>query len=212
MDWSRGDLSKAAKVSQETIKNIEHGIFRPQEVTELALIRACAAHGVEFIGLTGVRQVEDTVVRLEGNDGFRKFVDSVYETCRMPYTPELDNKQICISNVNEHNFAKYLGDYLNTHIERMNDIKDVKMKVLVRNSEASNQSSEARGSVYRECRQLKGDYSGDVPFYVYGNNLAILIFDEKKPPQIVIISSSLVSKAYKEQFNVLWSISAPIKD
>jgi transcriptional regulator with XRE-family HTH domain len=211
LDWSRSDLSKASKVSQETIKNIEHGVFRPQETTEEAIIGAFAAQGVEFTDGNGVRRVRDSVLRLEGVDGFKRFVDSVYETARLPYSPEMENKLICISNVNESLFSEYLGDYLPFHVRRMNEIKDLKFKVLVKNPSGAARITEARDSQYRECRQIPGDYTGNVPFYVYGNSLAILIFDEKPAPQIVIISSPLVAKAYREQFDIMWSYAKPLK-
>ncbi len=212
LDWSRSELSKASKVSQETIKNIEHGVFRPQETTEEAIIRAFAAQGVEFVEANGVRQVRDSVIRLEGRDGFKRFVDSVYEVVRLPYSPEKENKLVCISNVDEALFAESLGDYLSSHIRRMNEIKDLRFKVLVKYTAGSPRIAEARESQYRECRQLQGDFNGNVPFYVYGDKLAILIFEKEQEPQIVIISSPLVAKAYREQFNIMWSSAKPLKN
>jgi DNA-binding XRE family transcriptional regulator len=205
LDWSRSDLSKASGISPETIKNIEHGTFRPQETTADAIVRAFASHGVEFTDNNGIRQVADAVIRLEGAEGFKRFLDSVYDVARSPETSATEEKPICISNVNEELFAQYLGDYLAKHIARMNEIKNMKIKVLVRNDTGSDNASDSRGSLYRECRQVCGEQSGNVPFYVYGDNLAILIFDDKKALQIVIISSSLVAKAYREQFEIMWS-------
>src|SRR6202012_3205205 len=40
LDWTRADLAKAANISPETVKNIEHGTFKPQENTAEAIVKA----------------------------------------------------------------------------------------------------------------------------------------------------------------------------
>src|SRR5580693_2891148 len=55
LDWTRADLAKAANISPETVKNIEHGTFNPQEGTANAIIQAFLIHDVEFIEEEGVR-------------------------------------------------------------------------------------------------------------------------------------------------------------
>ena len=52
---------------------------------------------------------------------------------------------------------------------------------------------------------------GNVPFYVFGDKLAIIIFEEQRDSRIVVISSALVAKAYREQFDVLWASAGRIE-
>ncbi|MDD3289211.1 MAG: helix-turn-helix domain-containing protein, partial [Alphaproteobacteria bacterium] len=54
LDWTRGDLAKAAGLSQETIKNVEYSSFHPQEATTNAIINAFLAHDVHFVEDEGV--------------------------------------------------------------------------------------------------------------------------------------------------------------
>lgn len=49
LDWSRGELAKEAKISAETIKNIEHGTFLPKEETLKAIIETFARYGIQFV-------------------------------------------------------------------------------------------------------------------------------------------------------------------
>jgi DNA-binding XRE family transcriptional regulator len=49
LDWSRSELAKEARVSPETIKNIEHGIFIPQKSTLATLIETFARRGIQFV-------------------------------------------------------------------------------------------------------------------------------------------------------------------
>jgi len=51
LDWTRTELAKAANLSPETIKNIEHGTFRPSETTCDSLLHTFTRHNVEFFSL-----------------------------------------------------------------------------------------------------------------------------------------------------------------
>src|SRR5882757_9483274 len=84
LDWTRADLAKAANISPETVKNIEHGTFKPQENTAEAIVQAFAVHSVKFTDNEGVQILHDTVLKFEGFDGFRKFMDDVYEAAKDP--------------------------------------------------------------------------------------------------------------------------------
>jgi DNA-binding XRE family transcriptional regulator len=52
MDWSRAELAEAAKISPETIKNIEFGTFEPQPGTLSAILQAFADNGIQFLNLS----------------------------------------------------------------------------------------------------------------------------------------------------------------
>jgi len=55
LNWTRTECGKATNVSPETIKNIEHSVFSPQETTNAKLVNTFAAHGVELISLVNFR-------------------------------------------------------------------------------------------------------------------------------------------------------------
>ncbi len=84
------------------------------------------------------------------------------------------------------------------------------MFILLREKPTTKVQEESRGS-YREYRlRPKGD-NANASFYVYGDKLAILNFEQmENGPQIVVISSALAAKAYREQFDALWRSSAPL--
>lgn len=58
LDWTRSELAKASGLSAETIKNIEHGVYAPQN-RHPAIIHACAAHSVEFTETTASEKVQE---------------------------------------------------------------------------------------------------------------------------------------------------------
>lgn len=210
LDWTRVDLAKAAGISPETIKNIEHGVFRPQEGTRSLIALAFRAHDVEFIENEGVIRRRDTVQRLEGPEGFRRLMDDVYEAAQHQSAVVNGDKPICLSNINDTLFMKYLGDYLIHHAHRMNALKNVKIHILIDKAPSLTIPGETAEQCYREYRQLPDQATSNVPFYVYGDKLAIIVFDEEPAPQIVIISSALIARAYREQFNILWKTAQPV--
>jgi transcriptional regulator with XRE-family HTH domain len=209
LDWSRSDLSKASKVSPETIKNIEHGTFKPQDTTEDAIIHAFAAQGVEFIENEGVILRRDSVSRYQGVDGFKRFLDDVYDAAKQPFSAIDGNKPLYATSIGDEDFPRILGDYFLFHVRRMNDIKNLKMRLLIREMPTTKLAEEAHSS-YREYRlRPKGD-SANASFYVYGDKLAILNFElVDNSPQILVISSALAAKAYREQFEVAWKAATP---
>jgi len=211
LDWTRSDLAKAANVSPETIKNIEHGTFRPQETTADAIISAFAANGVEFVGLEGVSLRRDSVARYEGIEGFKRFLDEVYAAAQQPYSADGGDRPLCATSIGDQNFSQHLGDFFISHVRRMNAIKNFKMRILHREKPTTKVAEEEAGS-YREYRLRSKEDNANASFYVYGDKLAILNFEQaENSPQIVVISSALAAKAYREQFDALWRAAAPLK-
>jgi len=51
MDWTRSELAEAAKISPETVKNIEFGTFQPQSATLECLLRTFSQNGIQFLNL-----------------------------------------------------------------------------------------------------------------------------------------------------------------
>src|SRR5947209_8792214 len=82
LDWTRTDLAKAANISPETVKNIEHGTFRPQEQTADAIVKAFAAHDVRFTENEGVQKSRELLKSFVGEKGYLDFLDDIYNTMR----------------------------------------------------------------------------------------------------------------------------------
>jgi hypothetical protein len=209
LDWTRTELAEAAKISPETVKNIEHGIFRPQEETAGRIIKAFTEHDVMFTEDDGVKLKKDSVIRFEGSEGFKKFMDDVYEVTKKNLEEINSGKSICLSVSDDGLFIKHLGDYFDMHARRMNAIGIVKMKILTKDKPTFYLQEETPETSYREYRLFTQQNVGNVPFYVYGDKLAIMIFD-KDDVSIIAISSALAAKAYREQFDVLWQAATPL--
>lgn len=203
LDWTRSDLAKAASLSPETIKNIEHGAFRPQDATSTAIIRAFASFGVEFTDNEGVMRRRDVVTRYDGREEFKRFMDDIY---RVVSDPTQGEKPVYVSNVDDRMFIKYLGDYTDIHVDRMNELYKTK-KTIVKVLTGEESFYKAPNGHYLEYRWMPAHEMVTVPFYVYGDKLAIIVFGDDPDPQVLVIASAMIAKAYREQFEVLWQNS-----
>ena len=197
LDWTRNDLAKAAGISSETVKNIEHGTFRPQETTADAIIKAFAARDVEFTDNEGVKKVTSSISVLEGYEGFKAFMDDLYVTAQKPVSLD-GSKPICVSNVDNNLFKKFLREYAGLHIARMIEIGGLKIRALATKED----ETKVAGATYMVSRYIADQKS--LPFYVYGDKLSIINFEVENAPRIIVINSAYVADAYRSQFNIMW--------
>jgi transcriptional regulator with XRE-family HTH domain len=202
LNWTRAELSERSGVSEPTLHRIENDQSKANERTLNKLRSTLENAGIEFLGNNGAQIRRDIVYALDDIEGFKKLMDDVYAAACDPSALD-GSKPICICNVDDRLFMKYLGDYMLFHVQRMNDLKKVKVRILVR----SQDFYKIPDSPYIEYRWGAKEGSGSVPFYVYGDKLAILMFNENQAIQIIVISSAMVAKAYREQFEILWQIS-----
>jgi transcriptional regulator with XRE-family HTH domain len=206
-EWDREDLAEKADVSLMTIQNIELDTKHPRPATLNKIIKAFTDTGVEFTDNEGVRFQARDIQTLKGVDGFKKFLDNVYEYVKDNLEKGIEYEPVCSSSVNDKDFMRHLGDYFKFHIDRMNALKGFKHRILLKEKPASLQPKELSHGGYREYRKRSPQDTANVAFYVYGDKMAILMLADAVP-QIVVITSILVARAYREIFNALWQMAA----
>ncbi len=202
LDWTRTEVAKAAKVSPETVKNIEHGTFRPQEETAERIKKAFAQYDVIFTENEGVMIKKDGIATLEGFDGLKTFMDDVYETCKQSYSLD-GTKPVCVSNCDNNLFKKHLRDYGAPHINRMMKIEKLAIRTLATKKDETIVAGANDGAKYLVYKYTR-ENNKSLPFYVYGDKFAIVNFDVENAPRIIVISSALVAQSFRDQFEIMW--------
>lgn len=198
LDWSQAELSRHTGISTTSIGNIESGHTQAREST-MATIRAVfERNGIEFIGMDGVRLKNADVRVFTGFQGFRDFYDDIYNTLK------ITEGEVMVSNVDERQFLKALGDYVDVHIERMKELKKTTYKFLVREGDDYNP-----GDDFAEYRWIEKELFSSVPFYIYGNKLGIILFNQE--PTVIVISYQAVAEAYAVQFKAMWEQAHSLK-
>lgn len=194
LNWSQTELAERTGISATSIGSIENGQTTPRNSTKQTIQKAFEDAGIEFIGTEGVRIKSGHVKVLSGRTGYLEFFDNVYEEL------EKNPSEVCVSNVDERKFVKWHGDLGDKHLERMSELKGITYRILIREGDTYFPASD-----YAEYRWLPKEQFTSVPFYVYGNKLAIMIFEVE--PKVIVLDYSAVSAAYRKQFDNMWEHS-----
>ncbi len=191
LDWTRADLAKAANISPETVKNIEHGTFRPQENTADAIVKAFGAHDVKFTENEGVQIKQELVRTFVGKEGYIDFLIDIYKTVK-------NGGQICQFNFSDSLFVKYSRGRADNHTHDMSVIPNLNARCLVPEGDYN---FPAKYCVYK---WLKKEHLNAIPYYLYGNNVAMLTNEEEEQITWVVIGSTSLVQAFRKQFDMYW--------
>lgn len=196
LGWSQSDLSERTGISATSIGAIENGSSTPRESSLIKIRTAFETGGIEFIGREGVKVRTGDVRTYKGRSGFWQFYQDIYETLlKKP-------GEVLVSNVDERDFEKWLGeDNRRTHVERMQKISGVSYKIIIKEGDDYYLATDD----YAKYKWLPKSHFTSVPFYVYGDKLAIMLFDNE--PTVITISYPAIAQAYRVQFETLWALS-----
>lgn len=196
LNWSQGDLSERTGISATSIGSIENGLTQARESTLENIQKAFEDSGIEFLPNDGIRKKSGEVKIFTGRNGFWEFYEDVYNTVSK------DQGEIVVSNVDERKFEKWLGpDNLKIHIDRIKLLSDLSYRILVREGDDYFLATPDFG----QYRWIPASFFSSVPFYVYGQKLAILLFDAE--PTVIVLDYPSVAQAYRMQFDAFWAIS-----
>lgn len=204
--WERKDLQEKAGISIPTIRNIINEKHSPQKETLEKIIATFDEAGIEFTENQGVRYKPQNMEVLEGEAGFARFYDFVYDYLRQ------NGGSVCISGVREELFIKHHGKHAPEHQKRMTKLldqrNDIAMRVLIEEGDTNFASSS-----YAKYRWQPKEYFSPSAFYVFGENLALITFAHDPAPLVFLIKSASLAGAYLQAFDLAWDQSViPTQD
>lgn len=191
LNWSQSDLAERTGISATSIGSIENGQSTPRESTLKAIRLAFENGGIEFLGNEGVRKKSAEITILRGAEGFQKFAHDLFEVVQN------DEREILQAYVDDQKYADLLGNDAYPHVKRMESMDRKRLKILQKEGDDYFPAKN-----YAEYRWIPHEQFLAVPFVVYGNNLAVILFEPE--PTIIINNYPLVSEAYRLQFLTLW--------
>jgi transcriptional regulator with XRE-family HTH domain len=198
LNWSQSDLADRTGISATSIGSIENGNTHPREQTLVTIQRVLERAGVDFLPDQGVRVRQLQLRTFSGRQGFIDFYDDIYETLKA------DPGEVFVSNVDEREFVKWLGDYRETHVDRMISLQRILYKILIREGDEFMPASS-----YARYRWMPKSLFSSVPFYVYGKKMALLLFGAE--PTVILINAPEIADAYRVQFIDIWDRSKPVE-
>ncbi len=200
LDVSRNDVAAATKVGAQTLADLENGkTDSPRTSTLDTLKMYYEANGLEFMDDGGIRPRRVIVQQYQGAEGFRAFMDEVYEVAKT------QGGEICLHNAKPANWIKWLGvDWNTMHTNRMLEIKNkIDFKITAGHNDYKMIGKHA------EYRWLPSEMWNDQSFYAYGDRIALLNFEEDSI-HIVVMHNHKFADGFRKLFNVAWNTVATI--
>jgi transcriptional regulator with XRE-family HTH domain len=192
LGWDQKDVAEKVHLSVAAISKIEKGENKGKIETLERIEKAFSDAGVEFTNYDGVRKKPSGIITHMGREGFAEFIWDVYETTKA------QGGEICVSNIDEALFTYWLGTEVdNAYMAKMQELKNFTFKILIKEGDYN-----FTASPYAEYRWVPKEQFLSVPFYVYGDKLAFLLFREDVT--IHVMDNADIAAAQRMQFNIAW--------
>lgn len=194
LDVSRNEVAAATGVGVQTLADLENGKTDSPRISTLETLRLYyETKGVEFTEDGGIRPRKVFVEQYQGAEGFRRFMDDVYDVAKD------QGGEICLHNAKPGNWLKWLGPEWNAmHTNRMVDIGKLNFKIT-----AGHDDYQMIGK-HAEYRWLPREMWNDQSFYAYGDRIALLNFEEDSV-HIVVMHNRKFADGFRKLFNVAWN-------
>lgn len=191
--WDKATLAQKTGLSTVTIRYIEDETNSPKKETIEKINTAFRGIGIEFTENDGVRRLPMGIEIFEGRDRFEDFLSFMYDYL------EHFGGDVFVSITDERYFQRARKNSEAFRAKMFNLVNSGKIKGRILASEGEFKSGWA--SIRR---QPKTPDMPQVSFFAFGDNLALISFDHKFPPYIVLHKSGPFAAAYKSAFDVAW--------
>lgn len=191
--WTASSLAERVGVSKQMISSYLSGKSGLSASNLEKIAHHFDMEGVEFTPDEGVKRKTLKTKTYRGQAGFVGFMNLVYETARD------EGGEFCVSNVDEALFVDALGEEEDAkYSTNMKSIKNnYSFKILIQEGDSNFDASD-----YAEYKWIPKERFHNVPFYVFGDNLAFLIFDDELT--IHLINNAQIASAQRAQFDMAW--------
>ena len=191
LEWSGDDLAHKVDITRATLSKIESDLVQPQERTLARIAEVLDRHGVEFTDGDGVKMRQQEVRVFNGKAGYRQFLDHVYATLR-------NGGRIRQFNLSDSGNLAFADDYGQAHLSRMGMIDNLDARVL------TTEGDTAFTAPYCTYRWINKDDADLAPFYLYGDNIVLPMYESTHKREWVSINSKLLAERYIKQFDKVW--------
>ncbi|MDE2020224.1 MAG: helix-turn-helix transcriptional regulator [Patescibacteria group bacterium] len=200
LKWSGAVLAEKVHLTRDAISKIEDEAVEPRSGTLADIIRVFDENGIEFTDNFGVRCKPQGVEVLIGEQGLQRFFDNVYEYAKK------HGGTIMQLGIEEDLFWAMGVEFSEAHRKRMAELvkerKDIKVLAILCEGDTNFIASD-----YNQYRWISKDLFSPVPFYIYGEYLAIMNFQTQPGPTIVLHKMPAIANSYRKQFEAFWKMS-----
>lgn len=202
LDWSQPVLAEKCGLHVQTISNFEKEAKTPSKRTLETIARTFHIEGIVLLEDDGVQRKANRVVTYFGEEGFKSFMDDLYESARTA------GGEICLFNAKPSNWIKWLEDFwLEKHVVRMEKIlHKIDYKIIIKQNDYNFISNR-----FAEYRWIPDKIWHEHSFYTYGDKVAFLNF-EGNNVEIYVIRQKKLTQTMRFFFNMMWEQFTIIPD
>ena len=200
LDVSQGHVADHLGIAANTLSKIESGQSDISVTRNDEIRKFYEREGIEFSENDGVRWSREEITIYEGHDQFFDFVDDVYNTVKKT------GGELCLFNSKPKNWINILGqERYNMHAKRMGDLGD---KITVKITSKKGDTNFIAKS-FAEHRWVSEELFNDVIFYVYGDNIAFMTFEEDNS-RVLVLKHEEFARGFRILFNIAWDSVAEV--
>lgn len=130
----------------------------------------------------------------KGKDGFILFMEDVYQTIKRL------GGEICVSNVDERNWIKWMGeDVYAVHKDKMNELDNFNFKITIKEGDDF-----FIASGIAEYRWLPADKYNSQSCYAYGNKMANIDFSNPDDVTVSVLTATGSADGFRNIFGIAW--------
>lgn len=202
LNWSQPELAERCDIHVQTISNFEKESSTPSKTTLQKITTVFMAADIIFFDEEGVQKKAQVTKNYKGAEGFRLFMDDVYDTAKTK------GGEICLFNAKPDNWIKFLTpDWFASHSARMKDVSEkFTFKITCREGDYNFISRD-----FAEYRWVPSKIWNQHSYYAYGDKIAFLNFD-KDDVDILVVRHAPFAKTHKFLFNLVWDQHTIIPD
>jgi transcriptional regulator with XRE-family HTH domain len=193
LDYSQGQVAEQIGIAANTLSKIESGQADPSGSRIQEIQSFYELNGIEFTQNDGVQRKKGEIKIYKGRDGFLDFYKYVLRIA------EQDGGQFLVSNVNEALFDFWLGEELDEYVDRITKVENLSFKVLIKEGDYNFAASD-----YAEYKWIPEKSFTNVPFYIFGDHMAMILFNEHKDVSVYLIGEEELTKAQRNIFYSNW--------
>ena len=197
LNWSQSDLGQKCNLSTTSIGAIEKGETRARPNNIAAIQKAFEDGGLEFLPDDGIRKRNAQLTVLTGREGLQEFAQEIVNT----YIE--DKREILQAYVDDKQFAQHIDDKIALdHIIKIGKAFDTKSRFKILQRQGDNYFP---AKTYAEYKWVDVDNFLAVPFYVYGDCMALMMLNPE--PMVIIHRHGAIAAAFRKQFDLIWKSS-----
>jgi len=194
LGWDQKEVASRVGLTIAAISKIEKGENKGKLETLEKIEKIFHDVGIEFMENDGVRKRSGDVIVYRGHEGFTQFRELVLKRARR------GPLEVSVSNVDERNFSKWGGEEMNNNYRKeLVKLGTAHFRIIIKEGD-----TKLTATQFAEYRSVPEQEFGEVPFYIFDDNLVMIPFEENEM-NLFIIKNALLAKYYQKQFEISWA-------